>query len=141
MARDCRNRGGVDYRTTATVAQKRQRMLAAQKGALHVDRQMPPHLRQRRLFDRSRDDDSGIVDQDVQLSEPVANHGNGAGPVFVVGDIQVNEAGLVAQRGGRGVAICLCQVGDDHAGALCGEQPRFGQPDPHGPACNQRHFA
>jgi hypothetical protein len=114
-----------------------QAVLHAQRGAEDVDVEHLADVGRLDLGDHAGDLDPGVVDQDVQATHLVDGLTDGPFPGLVVGDVEGDEAVLLAEPLGDGPPGLLLEVGDDHGGA--GARDRLGHPfaEALGPAGDQ----
>ena len=149
VAQTRRRRRHVDDRTTTAIADDRDRVLAAEHRAAGVHRQdVVPDVDVHQLdqavaceLDRFRD--GGIVVQDVKPSEGVdggSDHRRDLGFLAHV-DFDGDRAPTRGDHVGRDAfRFGGADVGDRHGGALGGEQPHGGLPDPGPSTGDDRHL-
>ena len=113
------------------------RRLRPQKDAIGVDVHDGVPSLDGHILDGSADADSGVVDEDIQLAEPLDGGGYGGVPIRLPRDVEPDENGvsarLVYERLGS-LAFILQNVGDDDLRPFPRENPRFRRPHPPRPA-------
>ena len=127
-AHQSRHRRDVDDRAAAGLAHFRNDGFRAQENPLAVDVHdlVPKFLGG--LLHRFGAVDAGVVDQDVQLAEPLHRGSHHVLPVGLAGHVQAQEQALAALLVDFRLHLppfVLQHVGDDHPRALGGEQAGF----------------
>ena len=139
-------RGGVDDRTAAGTAERRNPVLAPEKHTLrvHVHRQIPDRLVGRHRIVVAAVHDAGVVEQDVQLAEfPLGRRDHALG-VCGPGDVGVDVDGAPARLRDcrdRVLACVVLDIDHDHGCAFSGEQQRRFPADTAAGARDERHLS
>ena len=129
------DRGDVDDRTAARVraAHRLRAVLAAEEDAGRVDRHDPlPALGAVRVGLRAAAQ-PGVVDQRVEPAVPLQRRRDQRLPIRLRAHVGMHVQRLAAVRADLGrdlLAELVRDVGQDHARALAGEQPRLGRAHP-----------
>jgi hypothetical protein len=126
-----RDRAGVDDGRRRRPAQVRQRRAGHPDDAEHVDLEHPAPLVELVGLDRALGADAGVVDHDVDATEPLGRGGHPGADRVVVGHVDGEAGQSVGQVAGP-------QVEDGDGGAPLGQQARRGQPDPAGATGDDR---
>ena len=122
---DAGHRRDVHDRAAAGPAHRGDGVLRAEEDAAGVDRHHAVPLLDRAILDRdARDDDRGVVDQDVQLAEAPGRGLDRGLPIRFVRDVEVHVDGLTAVGADGGLdllALGVPDVAEDHLRAFAGE--------------------
>ena len=112
-------------------------VLDAERRAEEVDVEHLADLVGLDLGEQAGDLDAGVVDQDVEAAEVLDGLADRPLPAVVAGDVEGDEAVLLAETLGDRAAGLLLEVGDDDGGAGVGQ--RLGHPlaEPLGPSGDQ----
>ena len=133
------DRGNVNDGAAARLLHQWCDSLHAQEHADLVDFNDAPVVDQRHLRERLRDDDRGVVNQDVQAAVAVAGLFDQGCPSLLVGDIEM--AVRAALKRPRGVlALVIENVGRDDGRPLGREERRLRGPLAAGGASDQGDF-
>src|SRR5262245_39715026 len=119
-------------------------MLRAQEDAPGIDGHDTVPVLHRALLDRhTRNDDAGVVDEDIESAVPVERGPCGTLPIRLTAYIEMHVHG-VATVGANGSfdlpALGIADIAEHHARAFPGEHGRFHGTLPSRSATDQCHF-
>ena len=122
---NARNGGNVDDRAAASAAHRWNGVLRAEKNALGVHRHDAVPLLLRALLNRhARNDDAGVVDQNIELAKAAHRRLHGPLPVRFAGDVEMYIDRLTARRADVGLDLrsgLVQEIAKHHLRALLDE--------------------
>lgn len=142
--RGCQAGRADDAATAAGGHHDPRRVLGAQERSDEVDGQHALEVLLGALSDvvARRSADAGVVEHDVQRTEPGHGMVHGRRDVVLDGDVAVHVAGGVgSQLGAEAGARLVLDVRHNEARAVLHEEPRRALPDAAGAAGDQRYLA
>ena len=128
------------------LAHQRQRLLAAMKNGIDIDRKAAFPIVEIAGLDIAAHADTGIVHQDIETADILARSVHGGFPVNGIGNVVPDRMGgavtqiRIDERGGFGSAITV-DIGAQHPRALFGQPGCMGPAEPLRRACHQCQLA